>query len=479
MRRLVHLVFLGIFVLSGAVFAQVRDGVVRGSYINVRSDKSFNASVVGKKLRGSPYSVTYEEGGWLKVQFSDGVSGWIYETITEKKLAAIEAEEKKKKKPKAVATSTAQLPTMTKLPKLPASQEPGAGKEDPAKPASDKTEDTRKTETPSPAKTEGTSDLAPGSKAGALKKPETPDKSDSGEKTEKSEKGTKADQADKTAKTAKTPEEVAAEKAKTKEDKKKAEIAKKELAKQEREEKKKRQREEKEAKAAAKKKSDEERRQAAADKKATKEKGTEGAAANADPGAKSTGVEDGTPGPKGAAFSKSPEEYYNQAIELYEKKKYPEALEANKSALKQAPNNAEIMNNLGNCYFKLGKVDDALKHWKDGLALSPKSAKICNNIGIAYYQIDENEKAIEFYRKAVLFEPDFPDPYYNLASVYGFKNNFSEALKYYKKYTEFAIDPTMKQLTEERIEYCQKQLVGKEAAGKDSSRGTAKKKKNR
>lgn len=168
---------------------------------------------------------------------------------------------------------------------------------------------------------------------------------------------------------------------------------------------------------------------------------------------------EGTTGPRAVTSSRTAEDYYNQAIELFERKRYSEALEANKSALELAPRNAEILNNLGNCLYKLDQLDEAVSRWKEALGLSPRSAKICNNLGIAYYQNDDNAKAIEYYKKAVLFEPQFPDPYYNLASVYGFKGQFNEALEYYKKYLEFPVDQTMKRLTEERIDYCEKQLA--------------------
>lgn len=164
------------------------------------------------------------------------------------------------------------------------------------------------------------------------------------------------------------------------------------------------------------------------------------------------------PPAKAVSTTKTASDYYHEAIALYEKKRYQEALDANRSALEQAPRNAEILNNIGNCLFKMGKIQDAISNWKEALKSAPKQAKICNNLGIAYYQIDENDRAVEFYKKAILFEPQFADAYYNLASVYGFKGQFRDALENYRKYLEFNPDATMKKLTEERIEYCQKQL---------------------
>ena len=162
--------------------------------------------------------------------------------------------------------------------------------------------------------------------------------------------------------------------------------------------------------------------------------------------------------PRAVTTSKTAEELYNEAIDLYEKGRYAQALELNRAAESQAPNNAEILNNIGNCLFKMGRINEAISSWLKALQITPRSARICNNLGIAYYQLDNNEKAIEFYKKAILFEPGFPDPYYNLASVYGFQGNFEDALVYYRKYLEFNPDPIMRKLAEERIEYCSRNL---------------------
>lgn len=180
--------------------------------------------------------------------------------------------------------------------------------------------------------------------------------------------------------------------------------------------------------------------------------------------------------PSERTTSKTAEEFYNEAITFYENRKFTEALEANRMALKLAPRNAEILNNLGNCLFKMGRVDEAIKEWKNALEVSPKSAKICNNLGIAYYQIDENQKAIEYYKKAILFEPKFPDPYYNLASVHGFMGKFDDATQNYRIFLELGPDKTMRRLTEERIEYCQKQVAREKPETGSGSTATTKKK---
>lgn len=294
---------------TNAFAANNKEGVVRGSYINLRSEPKFNAQIVGKKMRGDVYTIQFEQQNWLKVIFKDNTEGWIYKSLIE---TIYEND----------------------------SSKAGTGK---------------------------TSD------------------SESGKKDEQTKKDNKEK-----AKSSKT--EVKTEKKENKTEK---------------------------------------------------------------PLIKPVNQ---TKLPEVVEVSGTAEELYNEAIKLYEKRKYSEALERNLAASKKAPKNAEILNNLGNCQFKLGRIEDALESWKSALKIAPRSGKICNNLGIAYYQLDKNKDAIEYYKKAIMFEPDFADPYYNIASVYGFTGNFEDALVNYKKFLEFNPDDTMKKLADERIAYCERQL---------------------
>ncbi len=297
----------GAAILSIPGLAAQKEGVVRGSYINLRQEAKFNSPIIGKKMRGDSYKILFEDKSWLKVSFADGLEGWLYRTLVEKGGDFPKAPEVK-----ATASDTQNI---------------------------DKKGDEKKT---------------------------------SEKKVEKT--------------------------------------AKKEIKIEE--------------------------------KKTVLEKPLQ-------PKVKPAAV---------VEISGTAEELYNEAIRLYEKKKYVQALEKNQLAIQKAPQNAEILNNIGNCQFKLGRIEEALESWKNALKIAPRSGKICNNLGIAFYQLDKNKDAIEYYKKAILFEPEFPDPYYNLASVFGFTGNFADAIVNYRKFLEFSPDVTMKKLAEERIAYCERHL---------------------
>jgi len=300
------------FNISGSVYAaNNKEGVVRGSYINLRSEPKFDAKIVGKKMRGDVYTIQFEQQNWLKVTFKDNTEGWIYKSLIE---TVYDNES--------------------------------------AKNATAKTSD-----------------------------------SSNEKKEDNTKNNTKKDN-------------TVTTKTNVKQNEKKENKVEKPLIKPVNQNKL----------------------------------------------------------PEVVEVSGTAEELYNEAIKLYEKRKYSEALEKNQAASKKAPKNAEILNNLGNCQFKLGRIEDALESWKNALKIAPRSGKICNNLGIAYYQLDKNKDAIEYYKKAIMFEPDFADPYYNIASVYGFTGNFEDALANYKKFLEFNPDDTMKKLADERIAYCERQL---------------------
>ncbi len=332
MKKQAMIILFSTALLIGPLFAAERTGTVRGSYVNIRKTNAFSGEVVGKKLRGEKYQILFEESGWRKVQFDDGVNGWIF--MGSRGGEGSEGNEESDAVDGIVSGkgSDTGIATLTSLASL---------------------ED----EYRAPEK--------PATQTAVLATKETKGK-DKGKKPPKK------------------------------------------------------------------------------------------------PAGSSFGL--ATAPTRILSSSKTAEEWYNEGIEKFEQKKYPEALVCNQEALKLAPGNAEILNNLANCLFKMGRVDEALTQWNEALSIAPRSAKICNNMGIAYYQKEDNAKAIDYYKKAVLFEPQFPDPYYNLGSVYGFMGKYKEALDNYKKYLEFSPDPTMRSLTEERIEYCQKQLGAKKTA---------------
>jgi len=153
----------------------------------------------------------------------------------------------------------------------------------------------------------------------------------------------------------------------------------------------------------------------------------------------------------------TPAKLYNNALEMFEKGRYSDALELNKKAAVDAPQNADIYNNMGAAAFHLGKYEEALKYWKTAYSIDKNSSAVANNLGIASYRLNRNNDAIEYYKQAIEKDPDFADAYYNLAGAYGFMGKYDLAIENYNKFLSFSPDSKLRKIAESRIDFCKQQ----------------------
>ena len=390
--------FVKTFVVAGLVLsslttlqAQEYNGVVKSSYMSVRKEAKFNSVIVAKKMRGDVYKVLYEDKNWIKVQFADGVTGWLFKTVTNRADDDYLPDAD-------TATSTEKIEQKRKgPPEVPDGPEDDDYVEDNASGNGAKKSDASK------SKTNGGISKSSSAKDGKSGKASSDKKSAvSGPATEKNMSANGGNRG--ASNSASSSDSVSSSNAGTNSN--------------------------------------------ASSSNSTSGSGKSAKVGNAGSNSKTAVAE----------ISSNAEDLYNEAIALYAKRQYEDALEKNMLASKKAPKNAEIMNNIGNCLFKLGKDEKALEYWKKALKLAPKSGKICSNIGIAYYQMNKTKDAIEYYKKAILFEPDYADAYYNLASAYGYNGDFSNAAKNFQLYMDKTDNEGLKKLASERLDYCEKQM---------------------
>lgn len=420
--------FLFVFIIFYLFFCFIKlyakQGIVKGSYVNIREQPNFTSKIIAKKARGEIYNILFEENGWRKVKFNDGVEGWIF-------LSLIESTLPEPSKIEASATNIISVigissPTSNFNISIPSSKSLAKDKK-----IENKQQQTNKQQ--AKKETKGSASNVPAtfsinnaelvSKVASkpLELPNLPFNSfsqannliqsskDNKIQDSQLSKNKNVSEMDMNLDNLKNVKQKNEQSTKYQNDIKKENL-----------------------------------------KYKIKEK--------EDNCSSSITIS-----------TKSAQDLYNEAIEYYEKKRYNDAINSNLEALKLAPNNPNILNNLASCYFKINQIQTAIDYWKKALEINPKSAKICNNLGIAYYQIDEIDKAIEYYQKAILYDPNFPDPYYNLASVYGYKGNYKEAIKNYNKYLEFNPDENMKKMTSDRINYCMKMLKNENKTSQSSN----------
>ncbi|KPF61695.1 hypothetical protein D621_00215 [beta proteobacterium AAP51] len=85
--------------------------------------------------------------------------------------------------------------------------------------------------------------------------------------------------------------------------------------------------------------------------------------------------------------------------------KLAEALPLLESLNKSAPNNADVLYNLGVAYSELGQHDEAIIRLKKCVQIDPTYAHAWVGIGNAYYRLRKKEQALDAFEKAVKANP--------------------------------------------------------------------------
>ena len=92
-----------------------------------------------------------------------------------------------------------------------------------------------------------------------------------------------------------------------------------------------------------------------------------------------------------AAVAQNP---FDKANELYRKHKYAEAAEGYEGILKQKKESAEVYYNLGNAYYKMGKIAPSVYNLEKALLLDPNNKDVKINLGYAQKMAIDNIKEV-------------------------------------------------------------------------------------
>lgn len=176
--------------------------------------------------------------------------------------------------------------------------------------------------------------------------------------------------------------------------------------------------------------------------------------------------------------------------ELYNQRKYQEAIEEYQDILRVHPEIYIINKNIGNCYYELGDYDSAIKYYEMVLEKEPGSKDnlialgniylekgelerglsyfkqideeaITNpltfyNLGTSFFNKGEIEKAIEYYNRAIALDPDLSDAYYQLGLCYLNTNEKEKAKENFNKFLKLAPDSDRAATAREMLKYLEK-----------------------
>ena len=135
-------------------------------------------------------------------------------------------------------------------------------------------------------------------------------------------------------------------------------------------------------------------------------------------------------------YTKDPMYYFSKAHNLYNKRKYEEAIENYNKSIDLDPNNSYAYNNRGLAKNNLEQYFNALKDYDKAIELDPNNSVIYYNRGLAKTHLWQYEEAIEDYNKAIELDNNNSTAYYNRGLVKSYLGQYKEAIEDYNKTIE-------------------------------------------
>ena len=117
-----------------------------------------------------------------------------------------------------------------------------------------------------------------------------------------------------------------------------------------------------------------------------------------------------------------------------------EALNANQTAVKLSPQDAEAHFNLGNTLQKLESLDEAEASYMKAISLKPDYVEVYNNLGNMLQKLERLDESEASLRKAIDFKPDYVEAHYNLGIMLQELGRLDESIESLKKVIELNPD---------------------------------------
>ena len=129
------------------------------------------------------------------------------------------------------------------------------------------------------------------------------------------------------------------------------------------------------------------------------------------------------------------------AIRLQQTGRSAEAELLYRQVLKQHPNQALALHDLGTLLHQAGRRDEAVACWTQALSLRPDLAEAHYNLANVWRDRDRLDEAIASYRQTIALRPTFAPAWTNLANALRATGLLSEAMAAYREAMELDPDP--------------------------------------
>lgn len=143
----------------------------------------------------------------------------------------------------------------------------------------------------------------------------------------------------------------------------------------------------------------------------------------------------------------------DKALSLFEQNHLNEAIACYQQAYQIAPNDIDVLNNLGSLLGMIGSIDKAASYFSKLIKIAPNNIEAITNLATSYQHLGQFEQAEKHYLKALAIEPSAIDTQYNIAICYSQMGKIHQSYDHLN--TLFRSDPNNPsfQLLKAELEY--------------------------
>lgn len=124
-----------------------------------------------------------------------------------------------------------------------------------------------------------------------------------------------------------------------------------------------------------------------------------------------------------------------KADNLYQQKKYAEALQEYQRVLADNQNLYQAYEKIGLCHYRLDDLENAVKYFKMMLEKKPDSREVLINLSAIYFEKGSLEEGMKYFKQLDEESLEDPNVFYNIGILFFGQGQTDQAIDYFKKCT--------------------------------------------